>query len=190
LNDDWVVAFDPQWGPQTPVAFDHLVPWNEHANEAIQYFSGSAVYRKTFNLPDVDKPANLQLDLGRVDVMAHVKLNGQDLGLLWCPPFLVDISEAAQTGENILEIEVTNLWINRLIGDEAFPYENIYPSIRTGQPLPEDGLRKAFEFRFGGGNAKHWKQADALRPSGLIGPVRITEATQQTATPFLQSKKE
>jgi hypothetical protein len=181
LNDDWLVAFDPKWGPETPVAFDHLVPWNERANEAIQYFSGSAVYRKTFHLPDIDKSANLQLDLGRVDVMAHVKLNGQDLGLLWCPPFQVDISEAAKTGENILEIEVTNLWINRLIGDEAFPYENIYPSIRTGQPLPEDSLRKTFEFRFGGGNAKHWKQADALHSSGLIGPVRITKTTPQAA---------
>jgi hypothetical protein len=190
LNDDWVVAFDPKWGPENQVVFDHLVPWNEHADEAIKYFSGSAVYRKAFNLSAIDKSAKLQLDLGRVDVMARVKLNGKDLGLLWCPPFLVDISEAVKPGGNILEIEVTNLWINRLIGDEAFPYENIYPSIRNGQPLPEESLRKTFEFRFKGGNAKHWEKTSALRPSGLIGPVRITEATQQTATPFLQSKKD
>lgn len=181
LNDDWVVAFDPKWGPANPVTFDHFLPWNEHADEAIRYFSGSAVYRKAFDLPAIDKSAKLQLDLGQVDVMAHVKLNGKDLGLLWCPPFLVDISKAAKTGENTLEIEVTNLWINRLIGDETFPYENIYASIRNGQPLPEDSLRKTFEFRFDGGNAKHWDKTSALRPSGLIGPVRITKTTHQTA---------
>jgi hypothetical protein len=181
LNDDWIVAFDPKWGPANPVAFDHLLPWNEHADEAVKYFSGSAVYRKAFDLPAVDESAQLQLDLGQVGVMAHVKLNGKDLGLLWCPPFQVNISEAAKPGQNMLEIEVTNLWINRLIGDEAFPYENIYPSIRNGQPLPEDSLRKTFEFRFAGGNAKHWKKTSALRSSGLIGPVRITKAVRQTA---------
>lgn len=181
LNDDWVVAFDPEWGPETPVAFDHLVPWNEHANEAIKYFSGSAVYRRTFHLPQIDKSARLQLDLGRVDVMAHVKLNGKDLGLLWSPPFSVDISKATRTGENILEIEVTNLWINRLIGDEAFPYQDIYASIRNGQPLPNDSSRKTFEFRFDGGNAKHWQKTSAPRPSGLIGPVRITKSTSLAA---------
>lgn len=179
LNDDWVVAFDPKWGPENPVVFDHLVPWNKHANEAIKYFSGSAVYRKAFKLSAIDKSAILQLDLGQVDVMAHVKLNGKDLGLLWCPPFLVDISKVVKTGENILEIEVTNLWINRLIGDETFPYENIYASIRNGQPLSEESLRKTFEFRFDGGNEKHWDKTSALRSSGLIGPVRIMKTTQQ-----------
>jgi hypothetical protein len=68
----------------------------------------------------------------------------------WCPPFQVDISKAAKTGENMLEIEVTNLWINRLIGDEVFPYENIYPCIRNGHPLPAGSSRKTFEFRFAG----------------------------------------
>jgi hypothetical protein len=99
----------------------------------------------------------------------------------WCPPFQVDISKAAKTGENMLEIEVTNLWINRLIGDEVFPYENIYPYIRNGHPLPAGSSRKTFEFRFAGGNAKHWKKTSTLRPSGLIGPVRITKTTPETA---------
>ena len=114
-----------------------------------------------------------------VDVMARVKLNGKDLGLLWCPPFRVDISKAAVPGKNELEIEVTNLWINRFIGDEVFEYKNIYPQIREGQPLPADRLRKTFEFRFKGGNAKHWKATDPLRPSGLLGPVRIHEEIEQ-----------
>jgi len=174
LNTDWSVAFDPKWGPAKPVKFDTLVPWNEHADEEIKYFSGSAVYRKSFTLPEISKGASLKLDLGQVGVMARVTLNGKDLGLLWCPPFEVDISAAAKPGNNQLEIEVTNLWINRMIGDEAFKYKNVFTKIREGQPLPADSQRKTFEFRFKGGNAKHWKTTDALRPSGLIGPVRIT----------------
>jgi len=171
LNSDWSVAFDPKWGPEAPVKFDTLVPWNEHANKAIKYFSGSAVYRKSFTLPKIKKGETLQLDLGQVDVMARVTLNGQDLGLLWCSPFQVDISSAAKPGTNELEIEVTNLWINRMIGDDVFKYRNIYPKIREGQPLPADSKRATYVFQFRGRNS--WKKTDALRSSGLIGPVRI-----------------
>jgi hypothetical protein len=116
----------------------------------------------------------LQLDLGQVDVMARVKLNGKDLGLLWCPPFQVDIGEVAKPGKNSLEIEVTNLWINYMIGDAVFPYnKKIYSQIRDGQPLPAGSKRKTYQLEFGW--AEYPKQTDALRPSGLIGPVRVYE---------------
>jgi len=179
LNDNWTVTFDPKWGPKKPVKFDKLIPWNKSADEQIKYFSGSAVYRKTFTLPKINNASSLKLDLGQVDVMARVKLNGKYLGLLWCPPFQVAIGKIAKPGKNSLEIEVMNLWVNRFIGDEVFPYKNIYPQIREGQPLPIDSQRKTFEFRFGGRNAKHWKQTDALRPSGLIGPVRLYEEVEK-----------
>ena len=176
LNTDWSVAFDPKWGPAAPVKFDTLSPWNEHANKAIKYFSGSAVYRKTFTLPNIRKGASLNLDLGQVDVMARVKLNGQDLGLLWCPPFQVDLSEAVKPGKNQLEIEVTNLWINRMIGDAAFRYDKkIYRQIREGQPLPAKSRRKTFQFEV---KNVHPKKNDVLRSSGLIGPVRLYEEVE------------
>ncbi len=174
LDTDWSVAFDPQWGPAEPVKFDTLIPWNEHANKAVKYFSGSAVYHKSFTLPQVSKGSSLQLDLGQVDVMARVTLNGKDLGLLWCSPFQVDISSAAKPGTNELEIEVTNLWINRMIGDDVSKYKNIYSKIREGQPLPADSKRATYVFRFKGRNS--WQKTDALRSSGLIGPVRIMTA--------------
>ncbi|MBK1879648.1 glycosyl hydrolase [Pelagicoccus mobilis] len=174
LNEDWTATFDSNWGPEGAVEFKTLLPWNEHAYQEIKYYSGSAIYRRSFTLPRVPKSDSLMLDLGEVGVMARVKLNGRDLGLLWCSPYQVDISKAVKPGKNVLEIEVTNLWINRFIGDEYLAsYENIYPQIRDGQPFPADSQRKTFEFRFGGGNAKHWKQTDALHPSGLIGPVRL-----------------
>ncbi|MBA7656189.1 hypothetical protein ES703_64104 [subsurface metagenome] len=177
LNDQWTVSFDPQWGPTEPVEFDKLTPWNESADEEIKYFSGSAVYRKTFTLPNIDDASSLKLDLGQVDVMARVRLNGKDLGLLWCPPFQVDIGEAAKLGKNSLEIEVTNLWINRLIGDAVFPYNRkIYSQIRAGQPLPAGSQRKTFMFEV---KKVHPKPTDPLSPSGLIGPVRLYEEVEK-----------
>ena len=84
----------------------------------------------------------------------------------------LDISAAAKTGKNELEIEVTNLWVNRMIGDDALKYKNIYPKIRTGQPLPADSKRATYEFRFRGRNS--YTKTDALRSSGLIGPVLLS----------------
>jgi hypothetical protein len=176
LNDHWSVTFDPEWGPKDPVQFDKLIPWNESADEEIKYFSGTAVYRKTFTLPDISDATSLKLGLGQVDVMARVKLNGKDLGLLWRLPFQVDIGKAAKPGKNSLEIEVTNLWINRLIGDAAFPYKKFYNQIRDGQPLPAGSRRKTYQLEFGWG--EYPKQTDALRPSGLIGPVRVYEEVE------------
>lgn len=172
LNDNWIVTFDPEWGPKEPVKFDTLTPWNKSPNDEIKYFSGTAVYRKEFELSDISKSTKLQLDLGRVEVIAHVKLNGNDLGMPWCPPFQVDISKAAKPGNNILEVEVVNLWVNRLIGDDYFPYKNLHQWLSVGKTPPKSS-RKTFEFRFGGRNKKHWEKTDTLRPSGLIGPVRL-----------------
>ncbi len=177
LNDDWSVSFDPKWGPKAPVTFDKLTAWNESADEAIKHFSGSAVYHKTFTLPEGKDASSLKLDLGQVDVMARVTLNGKDLGLLWCPPFQVNIGDAVKSGKNSLEIEVTNLWINRMIADAAFPYdEKIYSQIRDGQPLPASSKRKTFMFEH---KNVHPKKTDALRPSGLVGPVRLYEEVEK-----------
>src|SRR4029077_17401466 len=61
------------------------------------------------------------LDLGDVRVMASVKLNGVELGTVWKPPFRLEATKAIRAHTNELEIEVANLWVNRLIGDEQLP---------------------------------------------------------------------
>ena len=116
INGNWEVTFDPVYGPKEPVTFRYLDEWNNHSNPLIKYFSGTATYKKTFELMDNSQP--VYLDLGNVEFMARVKLNGSDFGLLWKPPYQVEITKALKKGENILEVEVTNSWINRLIGDE------------------------------------------------------------------------
>jgi hypothetical protein len=157
------------------VAFDKLISWTERPEDGIRYYSGTAVYRKEFSYqssvisrqsaqvrsqnPEVSKSNTdhrilntVFLSLGAVHDMARVKLNGKDLGVVWCAPWQVDISSAVKEGKNDLEIEVVNLWPNRLIGDLA---------------LPED---KRFAWTF----VAHGHKADSkLLPSGLLGPVRL-----------------
>jgi hypothetical protein len=99
----------------------------------------------------LDKDAVVRLELGEVKNLAEVSLNGRDLGVLWKPPFSVDITDAVQPGQNLLEVRVTNLWPNRLIGDQHLP-ENERHTWTTWSPYTADS---------------------PLLPSGLLGPVRI-----------------
>ncbi len=158
------------------LAFDNLTDWKDHARDDIQHFSGSATYSKTVDLP-INWTANgnrAYLDLGRVEIAAEVKVNGQTLPTLWKAPFVVDVTDAIQTGPNQIEVRVTNLWANRLIGDAALPDKSGYDSsddkmadwyVRN-EPQPA-GPRSTFTtFDFYGKDRE-------LLPSGLIGPVSL-----------------
>ncbi len=123
LPGPWAVAFAPGWGAPDSAIFERLLPWNEHPDEGIRYFSGSAVYRKTFELDEVRAGRRVLLRLGQVRNIARVRLNGKALGVVWTAPWAADLSGAVRTGRNELEVEVTNLWVNRLIGDAALPEE-------------------------------------------------------------------
>ncbi|HNZ68919.1 MAG TPA: glycosyl hydrolase [Prolixibacteraceae bacterium] len=125
LEGGWTVTFDPVWGgPPLPVEFAELHDWTESEDARIRYYSGSAVYRKSFVW--TSSPAGRQaifVDLGQVNNLAEVSLNGISCGTVWTPPFRADISGALRRGSNELEITVTNTWANRLAGDHALPEE-------------------------------------------------------------------
>jgi len=148
-----------------------LTDWSRHEDPGIRYYSGTAFYRQTFDLHEVGGK-DLYLDLGRVKNIARVKLNGQDLGVVWTSPWQVDISAAAREGENELTVEVVNLWANRLIGDEQLPDDGI----RQGQ-WP-DWLIKG-ESRTSGRHTfatyRHFRKDSPLLESGLTGPVTVGE---------------
>ncbi len=175
LEGSWQVTFPPKWGAPEQVTFDKLMSWSEHADPGVRFFSGTATYHKTFTVPeDTLKPdRRVDLDLGTVQVMARVTLNGQDLGLLWKPPYRVDVTRALRPGENALVVQVVNLWINRMIGDETLPEDSdrnpngtlkSWPQwLYEGKPSPTG--------RYTFTTWRLWKKTDALRPSGLIGPV-------------------
>ncbi len=153
IAGSWRVTFDAKWGgPEQAVHFDSLTDWTKHKDPGIKFYSGKAVYRTSFEIDDdpADKP--LAIELGEVkDVgIARVKLNGTDLGVVWRPPFRVNVSKAVKRGENQLEVVVINSWRNRLIGDRDVPKDKHL----TGTNIAV---------------TKNWK----LEPSGVLGPVSL-----------------
>ncbi|MBX2924490.1 MAG: glycosyl hydrolase [Chitinophagaceae bacterium] len=175
LEGAWTVSFDPQWGGPEKVVFDQLQDWTTRPEEGIKYYSGTAVYRQSFDLPGTDinnKGRRLFLDLGEVNNMAQVKLNGKDLGVIWTAPWQVDITGIVKEKDNQLEIAVVNLWSNRLIGDEQLPDDGV----KNGQwPewLQQGKARTSGRFTFT--TYKHYKKDSPLLPSGLTVPVSIKE---------------
>ena len=152
----WEVRFDPAWGGPASARFDTLVSWTERPEEGIRFYSGTAVYRTSFDLKEaVPAGARRALDLGDVKDtgIARVRLNGRDLGVVWCPPFRVDITKTVKASGNALEVEVTNSWRNRLIGDRD-------------RPAAERLTKTNIAIR------KEWKPV----ASGLLGPVRLLAA--------------
>jgi hypothetical protein len=152
LNGPWTVTFDSaSRGPVKPVIFNTLQDWITVRNDSIKYYSGTANYKTTFTLDQVDQKKKLVVDLGCVKSMAKVKLNGKFVGGVWTAPWKADISTAVKEGENSLEVEVVNTWMNRLIGDSKLP-------------LTE---RKTWCM------VNPFKPENPLDSSGLLGPVKI-----------------
>ncbi len=181
LQGPWEVHFQPNRGAPDQVTFDHLMSWSEHSDRGVKYFSGVATYRKTFQWAPArpqgaDHKQQVLLDLGRVEVIAEVRLNGKDLGVLWKPPFRVEANGALKPGENTLEVKVANLWANRQIGDEQLPEDSdrkpdgtlrSWPQwVQEGKPSPTG--------RYTFTSWRLWKKNDALLASGLLGPVTLS----------------
>ena len=186
LCGPWAIRFPPARGAPGSVTLDRLVSWSDHPDAGVRGYSGTASYQTTFDVP-ADLPGaarRLELDLGRVEVMARVTLNGQDLGILWKPPYRVDVTAAVRRGTNTLEVSVVNLWVNRLIADEALPEDSdrnpdgtlkSWPRwLQEGRPSPTGRLSFT--------SWRLWKKGDAPVASGLLGPVRLLVA-QRVAVP-------
>ena len=155
IEGSWDVHFDPAWGVPERVVVDDLKSWTEFKDEGIKYYSGTAVYKKRFSLEKKDiKGKRVLLNLGNLHEMANVTLNGHRFTMNWAAPYELDVTPYLRKGENRLEVAVTNLWPNRLIGDGK---------------LPEDQRRTKT-------NINKFNQPDAeqyLRISGLLGPVEL-----------------
>lgn len=170
IDGSWDVAFDPNWGGPERVTFDQLEDWIDRPEEGIKYYSGTATYYKSFDCEKIVSGEKLFLNLGKVNIMASVKLNGKDLGILWTTPLEVEITDYVKEKENQLEIAVVNLWGNRLIGDEAYTNDGI----QQGQ-WPEwvinNEERPSKRYTFASFN--HYTIDSPLQSSGLLGPVTI-----------------
>ncbi len=174
LEGPWTVSFDTAWGGPASVRFDQLSDWSKNSDSGIRYYSGIATYRQhfLFGADILKKSQSFLLDLGEVNNMARVKLNGQEAGTIWTSPWTIDIGSLLKNGDNELEIEVANLWTNRLIGDAALPDDGIkdnkWPDwLLNKQPRP--GRRYTFS------TYNYYKPDAPLSPSGLLGPVVIRQ---------------
>jgi hypothetical protein len=197
----WNVAFEPGRGAPARTVLPRLVSLSHSADPAIRHFAGTATYRRQITVQAAAlKPGRrVYLDLGRVEILAHVGVNGHDLGTVWKAPFRVDVTDVVRPGANAVSIAVTSLWPNRLIGDAQQP--DPYPRVdtewpigerfsadgkkqadvmaqklvtlpdwyRTGQAKPEDG-------RVGFSTWNFFQKDEALLDSGLLGPVRLVFA--------------
>ncbi len=179
ISGEWQLSFPPNWGAPASVTLASLISWPQHTNDGVRYFSGTATYEKELQI-SADRLATgceLWLDLGAVKNFAEVSLNGHDLGVLWKPPFRVNVTTVAQAGSNKLVVKVTNLWPNRLIGDEQLPPDRewngqelkAWPQwLLDGKPSPTGRLTFT--------TWHHWMKDSPLLESGLLGPVTLRNA--------------
>ena len=144
IDNPWSVYFDSSLGMASrKYIFDTLADWTERPEEFIRYFSGKATYRNTFRFSKHKRPEQVMLDLGEVKVMAKVKINGKYAGGLWTNPWQIDVTNFLIEGENTIEIEVVNTWVNRLIGDIRLP-ENDRKTYASVNPYKVDSELATF----------------------------------------------
>jgi hypothetical protein len=158
VQGPWLVRFADRLKAPRTIRLATLSSWTEQTDPDLRFYSGLATYSTMLTLPERGTDDTLWLDLGDVESLATVRLNGRELGKLFKPPFLIEITEAVRAGRNQLEIDVANTWRNRIIGDDGKPDDErvsfVVPMLRKDQKwLPGKG--------------------DALDPAGLLGPVRI-----------------
>ncbi|MDR0538735.1 MAG: glycosyl hydrolase [Tannerellaceae bacterium] len=168
IGGSWEVSFDTSLGGPEKATFESLTDWSKHTDEGIRYYSGKAVYRKVFDLSE--KKGTLFLDLGKVKNIARVRLNGHDLGVVWTSPFQVNITKSVKEKENILEIEVANLWVNRFIGDDYLPDDGVKDG-KWPEWLLNGTERTSGRITFA--PRRFYTRESPLMESGLLGDVRI-----------------
>jgi len=190
VSGPWELRFPPKLGAPESAVLEELVSWTDRTEPGIKYFSGTAVYARDIEIPGdmLGSGKRLFLDLGRVKDFAEPILNGRSLVALWKPPFLVEVTDVARAGKNRLEVKVTNLWPNRLIGDEQEPDDCAWTDGWGGERLkdwpgwlvsgtPRPSGRIAFT------TWKHYRKDSPLLESGLLGPVRLVPAVAVTVGP-------
>ncbi len=154
LKGPWTVQFDAvQRGPEQPVVFETLQDWTTSSDDRIKYYSGTANYTNKFKLDKLSEGKKVVINLGSFTAMAKVTVNGNYVGGLWTAPYQLDITSFVKAGENDLKIEVVNTWVNRLIGDLKLPEDQR----KTWCPV------------------NPYKADSPLQPSGLFGPVTVSE---------------
>lgn len=200
LTGPWQVDFQPGRGAPARATLPRLESLSHNADDGIRHFSGTATYQRTIDVPAsaLGRGRRLYLDLGRVEVLSGVTVNGKDLGVAWKEPYRVDITDAVHAGPNSISLAVTNLWANRMIADAALPEEGNFVDTEwaIGERIGADGKPKPIKARkitafpdwYKAGQPKpaggrvtfsswtFYAPDEPLLDSGLLGPVRLVFA--------------
>jgi hypothetical protein len=162
VSPQWSLVFPSTFGPIRPQHLDALVDWSRSRDNDIRYFSGTANYRQTVTVAATARTpgTRLRLDLGDVREVATVRVNGRDVGTVWHAPYELDVSSAMHPGKNELEVRVSNLWVNRLVGDKQ-------PGVAPKAYAPSSSYTADIP----------------LRASGLLGPVQLVQWRDVPADP-------
>jgi len=152
VTNPWTLKFPSGWGAPAEVHLDKLQSWTQLSDEGARHFSGTAIYSTDFQVPPLPAGARVMLNLGTIHETARVVVNGKEVGIVWKLPYALDITASVAAGKNMLEIDVTNLWPNRIIGDQSLPQNQ----------------------RFTHTNITKFNADSPLLPSGLLGPVNVT----------------
>ena len=184
VQGPWQVHFMDGRGAPEKSVFNNLISWSEHPHAGIRYYSGTAVYTSSFDVSLLNPDLAAILDLGQVADIARVFVNGEEVDILWAPPFQTNISPYLRQGSNSLQVHVANRWINRLIGDEAIAVDYTYQTSGGSkftdgriEVLPEWLRDPSQRFKSQRHSFSIWKHYDADSPlvlSGLLGPVTIS----------------
>jgi hypothetical protein len=151
IEGSWMVSFDKSMDAPAKVEFKTLSDWATNENKNIQYYGGTATYSKTFEFTgDVSK--SYSINLGRVEKLAAIRINGESLGTVWCYPYRLNITAKLKKGKNTIEVDITNPWWNRIVGD-----------LQDGVTKKHTWMTFPFE----------WAKVAPLQPAGLLGPVVI-----------------
>lgn len=167
ISSPWKLSFPENWGAPASVNLNKLISWTDHEEKGINYFSGTASYENTFTISKeaIKSKKAISIDLGEVFDVAEILVNGKSAGILWTRPFKLNIEEFVKEGENKLEVQITNLWINRLTGDINLPKGEKF--CRTNRP-PVTATDTGY-------GDLTWR----IQTSGLLGPVTIKEKTRK-----------
>ena len=186
IDGTWDISFAPKLGERFRLSFPELVDFSRHGDSRVKYFSGTATYRKVIQLDAAQIAARRRiiLDLGTMNDIATVRVNGSAAKVLWYAPYEMDVTGLMQEGDNQLEIAVTDNWANAIIGDEQIPadFETPKPEDAAKHPMgfqmprfpdwfakgqPRPSARKTFA------TWNYYNKNSELKPAGLVGPVRL-----------------
>ncbi len=174
LNGAWQVEFPEGWGAPRETTFSKLHSWTESKDEGIRFFSGIATYRQSFEVPQsLAEQERLFLELGDLAEIAEVSLNGKRLGLVWLPPYRIEITDSIQAGSNQLEVRIANLWANRLNGDSLLPDSARFTRSNLDRMQTDPTSDSSYGRIPNGETRPEYSEIPPLMKSGLFGPVRI-----------------